>query len=117
MLIFASFFYPSADAFSARNMILLKIQSVWSAQYGKYEHEHLNDALLCMQAAAEKEAAASLPQVSDKDKQRIDKLKAKEEAAARAAFEVGPLAGSCVYHCTQVKTEPVQSVLLLTKVA
>jgi hypothetical protein len=30
-----------------------------------------------------------LPQVSDKDKQRIEKLKAKEEAAARAAFEVG----------------------------
>lgn len=48
------------------------------------------------QAAAEKEAAASLPQVSEKDKQRIERLKAKEEAAARAAFEVRLL---CVSEC------------------
>lgn len=39
------------------------------------------------QAAAERDAAALLPQVTDKDRARIDKLRAKEEAAARAAFE------------------------------
>ncbi|KAF5827579.1 hypothetical protein DUNSADRAFT_411 [Dunaliella salina] len=47
-----------------------------------------NQSASARQAAAEKEAAASLPQVSEKDKQRMEKLKAKEEAAARAAFEV-----------------------------
>ena len=48
----------------------------------------------------------ALPNISDKDRARIDKIRAKEDAAARSAFEVcfliAPLSHCCSHvPCTQ----------------